>query len=138
MDHIAYKAGYKYQLAESYSIQTPVTPPAQILTGYLVLKSNGMLHILKGYAWDGASGPTWDTPAALRPSLCHDALYSLMRDGLLPFDQWRLVTDKFFRQLCKEDGMWGIRAQIWFMGVRFGGGWNPEDRNTDPILYAPK
>jgi len=137
MERIEYRTGYKYQLATSYQIHTPVTPPEQISTDYLTLETNGLLHIARGYAWDGASGPTWDTPAAMRPSLVHDALYQLMREGLLPFDQWRLVADKFFRQLCKEDGMWPFRAQLWFAGVRVGGGWHPDDRNTNPVLHAP-
>lgn len=134
---IEYRTGYKYQLAKTYAIQTPVQPPAKIETDFITLEPTGILTIAAGYAWDGASGPTWDTPAAMRPSLIHDALYQLMREGLLPFDQWRLVADKLFRTLCKEDGMWSPRAAIWFAGVRLGGGWHPDDRNTNPVLRAP-
>ena len=51
---------YKYQLMAPYSIQTPYKLGYKIKAPFIRLGKGGSLRILKGYAWDGASGPTWD------------------------------------------------------------------------------
>ena len=106
---IKYKSGYKYQLVETYTIQTEIKPEFDIITEYIVLYRNGTLTMKKGYAWDGPSGPTIDTKSFMRGSLVHDAFYQLMREGHLPIEL-RDTADRELQRMCIEDGMWRIRA----------------------------
>ena len=80
---IAYKDGYRYQLQEGYSLEISIRPTEAVGNDYIALDPQGALRIAKGYAWDGPSGPTLDTRNFMRGSLVHDALYQLMREGLL-------------------------------------------------------
>ena len=114
---IFYRDGYKYQLAETYRVDTGIHPPqvAQI-ANFIVLETNGQLVVSAGYAWDGPSGPTWDTKNFMRGSLVHDALYQLIRNGELDVT-YRKKVDTLLRDLCIEDGMSKMRAWWVFKGV---------------------
>ena len=107
---ISYKSGYKYQLVEEYQVEISVTPEKNIQTNYIDLTTEGLLTIKNGYAWDGPSGPTIDTPNFMRGSLVHDALYQLMRNKLIDKEKWRKKADGDLRRMCVEDGMSRIRA----------------------------
>lgn len=131
---IRYKAGYKYQLHEAYRVATGIT--GYLLSiDYLALDLDGMLHIQDGYAWDGPSGPTIDTPSFMRGSLVHDALYQLIAVGAIGINH-RKEADILLRQICREDGMSAVRAWWMYQGVRFGGGIAVENSNN-PVLTAP-
>ncbi len=56
---IKYRAGYKYQLAEDYVIETGILG-YNIDTEYIKLTPSGTLTIKEGYAWDGCSVPSID------------------------------------------------------------------------------
>ena len=91
------------------------------------------LYIKCGYAWDGPSGPTIDTPSTIRASLVHDALYQLMKEGLLNI-KYRKYADDLFKEILIEDvkeklaekgGFWKclipvgiLRAHVWHFFVR--------------------
>ena len=109
---IIYRRGYKYQLSEPYAMKLPFKPPVDIVTEWIELGRNGVLVIHQGYAWDGASGPARDTKTIMRGSLVHDALYQLMREGILP-QKYRELADKILYLICKQDGMWQPRA--WYV-----------------------
>ena len=130
---IKYKEGYKYQLAEMYSFQTGIVGEVTN-SGYVSLDLDGTLNIMPGYAWDGASGPAFDTLNFRRGTLVHDALYQLIREGLIGI-QHRRAADRLLHSICREDGMSAIRAWWVYQGVRFGGGAAVETEN--PILTAP-
>lgn len=132
---ISYKKGYKYQLAETYSVTTDVVSLRPIMTEYIRLFDNRLI-VEKGYAWDGPSGPTIDTPNFMRGSLVHDALYQLMREGLLG-PEWRKQADMELRRICLEDGMSRLRAWWVYRGVRLGAGFAANPVNRKPILKAP-
>ena len=134
---IKYRKGYKYQLAETYSVYVKIKPEKNVLAEYVQLFTDGLLIIQKGYAWDGASGPTWDDKSNMRASLVHDALYQLMRLGLLPQD-CKEPTDREMQKICKEDGMWRIRAWYYYQGVKYGGGKSCQPGYEPyPVLTAP-
>lgn len=134
---IAYKAGYKYQLTNSVIIETNIIPPEEeVAADYIFLSRVGYLRILKGYAWDGISGPTWDTKNTRRASLVHDALYQLIRMELLPAKA-RKAADKLYRTMCIEDGMWRVRAWWQYRALRVGGGPSASSDNVKKILRAP-
>lgn len=117
---------WKYKLTEDYAHNlTKITPH---FTGeqdvhtvgpkdkpVLRLKKDRLV-ICAGYAWDGASGPTVDTPSSMRASLVHDALYQCMRNGHLKRSD-RIPADRIFYKILKEDGMWLPRRIVWFLGV---------------------
>lgn len=137
MECIDYKAGYRYQLVNEYSIVIPITPNAHIERRYITLLSSGRLTINEGYAWDGPSGPAFDTLNFMRASLVHDALYQLMREGELDARHHRLTADKLLRQLCKEDGMSPLRAWWVYQGARFGGGPAASPAEKRVVIRAP-
>ena len=120
MTKIKYKGGYKYQLTEGYAVELPLPDAEQ--GDWIVIKDK-VLSITKGYAWDGASGPTIDSPASMRGSLVHDALYQLMREKRLPFAM-RKHADLIFYRMCREDGMWWWRAKLWYHALRLFGAKN--------------
>ena len=96
-------------------------PDETIDTDYLVLTKDGLLTTKKGYAWDGPSGLTIDTPSFMRGSLVHDALYQLMRNGFISKERWRETADKELRRICREDGMTAVRAWwVYHAGRLFG------------------
>lgn len=133
---IYYKSGYKYQLTGDYIVQVGIYPEKIVSTGYLSLAPDGQLTILRGYAWDGPSGPTLDTKSFMRGSLVHDALYQLIRMELLP-PQDRKTADKVLRSICKEDGMWSARAWWVYKAVRRAGGSAADPNNKKKIKTAP-
>ena len=133
---IHYREGYKYQLVESYihQLKTSIRPPVFLNAKLLRLDTSGELYVLAGYAWDGPSGPAFDTPSFMRASLVHDALYQLMRERHLPLS-WRDEADEEMRLVCLEDGMWKLRAAWCYRAVRSFGG--PAAKEPTPALTAP-
>lgn len=135
MKQIKYREGYKYQLAEEYRHKTEIIG-LDIDTEFIRLTPVGMLIIKSGYAWDGASGPTADTKNSMRGSLVHDALYQLMRWSLIPLEH-RKYADKLLRDICVEDGMNVIRAEMWESAVQWfaEGAASPEAKKE--VITAP-
>lgn len=132
---IKYKRGYKYQLAESYTLPVEIRG-LPCSTDWLSLADNGNLTISKGYAWDGPSGPTIDTNTFMRGSLVHDALYQLIRLGLIGA-VCRDHADKILMRICLEDGMNKIRAWWVYKGVKWFGGPSAGKQAEPEILEAP-
>jgi hypothetical protein len=131
---IRYADGYKYQLRAAYASVFPELADQDrqsIVTDWIELDPDGTMRIFAGYAWDGASGPTYDSKSSMRPSLGHDASYQLIRMGLLD-PKWREAADRAFRRQCGEDGKWSIRAQLWYQAVRLFA--KPA---TDPASQSP-
>jgi hypothetical protein len=142
-DIVKYCAGYKYQLVEDYSktnghcFQTGILG-FDIKTQFITLTPDGFLDIKAWYAWDGCSGPTYDDDTNMRGGLIHDALYQLMRLGLLPME-CRAIADKILKQECLKDGMWKIRAWWYFEGVDHFAKFAAEQGACPyPILCSPK
>ena len=143
---IKFKSGYKYQLApcgpehgewwnkftRRYEICLLNTPNdileiincGEFLSVYPASSTNDhmpWLSISPGYAWDGASGPTFDTGNSMAASLVHDAGYQLIRNRVLPADPWKKYFDDLFYSLCVDAGMWAWRAKLWYVAVsKFG------------------
>ena len=106
---------WKYELTQDYSFETGISGYT-ISTGLLSLSQSGLLIIKSTYAWDGPSGPTFDTPSFMRGSLIHDALYQLIRLKLLPKSA-RRMADTLLREVCLIDGMSRFRAWYVYQGV---------------------
>ena len=134
--------GYKYTVAETVSVDVPLFRASSFATSHFSLRF-GRLTLRAGYAWDGASGPTWDTDDTIVPSLVHDALYQALRSGLLP-PSARFDADLSFYRLMREraSSFFGyVRALYFFLGVR-AFGWlctQPQQSGEaqDRVLFAP-
>ena len=108
--------GYKYDLVSKVPFKTNIKG-CLIIARYISLHDNGWLWVWQHYAWDGPSGPTIDTKNFMRGSLAHDALYQLMREGLLD-RKYRKYADQLLRKICLEDGMSKFRAWYVYHAVR--------------------
>lgn len=133
---IRYSEGYKYQLEALYACETPVTGTL-IEDDLFTLYESGLLVIRRGFAWDGASGPTIDSKSSMRASLVHDVFCVCMRDGRLSYEKWQDTVNEFFRQQCIEDGMWQWRAGLWHAAVELADAGNPDQGRDRVVLTAP-
>ena len=111
----------KYVLTEKVRIATSIRG---IYIKYnlfnIKLLDQGTLILGEGFHWDGASGPAIDTRNFLIPSAVHDALYILMRDGLLE-KSYRTMADDLLVKMCLDGGMSKLRAAyIGFAVKHFG------------------
>ncbi len=131
-----YRKGYKYQLAEAEKFVTTIRPGYVINTEFIHLAAKGRLMVRRGYAWDGPSGPTWDTKNSMRGSLYHDAIYQLIRQGRLN-PKWRAMADKEFGGYLQDDGMSRLRSYFWVRELKNFGGPSADPRNRKKIFTAP-
>jgi hypothetical protein len=130
-----YEEGYKYQLAQDCLLMTPICG-YHCTIPFAELQTDGSLLLLKGFAWDGASGLTIDTKSSQRGSAGHDALYRMLRANLIPHNPCFHLANKFLCEQCKIDGMWHWRANAWFRAVeKFGDAYAAVQ--PDKILIAP-
>ena len=159
---ISYRDGYRYQLAEDYYIFINIFHYQDIETEFINLSKHGLLWIKKWYASDGPSGPTkiacdimtitgripllgrifkWHKHKVLdtimRGAFVHDALYQLLRQGLLPSVS-RLFADKELKKACLKDGMSKIRAWYVYRGVRGLAGYAAHPKNKKRVYHAPE
>ncbi len=137
MEQIFYKAGYKYQLVSPYMIQTGIKTGRHHELQFLSLSDDGTLWIKTGYAWDGPTFTPGDPDSSMRPSLVHDALYQLMRFGMLD-RSYRKEVDMLFYELLLEDGMNPARAKLWYSAVRLGAEGSSMASGERQILISPK
>jgi len=135
-DQIKYRAGYKYQVAETYAVKVAIKAETEIITYFIDLHTDGTLRIKTGYAWDGPSGPAYDSKNTMRGSLVHDALYQLMRRELLPLS-YKEQADLEMWRIMREDGMSRLRAWGFWKSVSVGGKSSTLPENKKEILVAP-
>ena len=118
---------YKYVICRTYKIKLNFCTGFSVLGSKYDLSADGILEIKHGYAWDGASGPTFDTRNTMRASCVHDVLYQMMRESDIP-TTFKDSADMELSLLMIEDGinsnkLWNkIRAGYYYWGVRIFGG----------------
>lgn len=141
MPCIAYRSGYRHQLHSTYEQPVPLTVAGPVDAGLLRLLpqpgGTALLVLLPGYAWDGPSGPAIASASFMRASLVHDALYQLMREGHLQLDPHRRAADLLLRRMCREDGMWALRAWWVYHAVRLFGRPAADPACSHPVHRAP-
>ena len=99
---------YKYQLAEAEHRWTEIKEDAAH-THWIHLLPSGRLWIRKGYCWNGSN---WSIDYKSRTaSLYRDALYQLMRLGLIRRVLWRKYADELYRDILIEIWINGIKAK---------------------------
>lgn len=127
---------WKYRLRRDYKVHIGFFETKAERGNDFVWLDHGLLTISKGYAWDGPSGPTFDTRNWMRASLVHDALYQLIREKHVPQDL-RKKVDQLMRAQLLEDGMSRARAGWSYAGARLFGAPAAKPRDEDRILKAP-
>ena len=116
-----YKSGYRYKTDEEYSCVLPFISYDAKQISIWVSFVDDRLVIANGYAWDGAStGLPWTPKKWIRPSLVHDAIYQLIREGQLPMER-RVDADAVFHQLLLENRVNYIVALFAYAAVRLFG-----------------
>ena len=132
---------YKYQLMvlHTHSTDLQIDKDIRTIDDYVSRTKTGELMLKKNYAWDGPSGLTIDTKNFMRGSLVHDALYQLMRNGLLDHERYRKGADDILRAICEKDGMSKFRAWYVYQSVRIFGGSAAAPRPREPAdcVLAP-
>ncbi len=112
---------WKYILTKDTHIRLS-TQFTKIVVHTEFIELNGLdgksLMLKKGYAWDGPSGPTFDTPDAMEGSAVHDALWQLIMDELVD-KRHKRATDRELRLICLRNGMWKWRAWLWYKTLGF-------------------
>lgn len=145
MPKIKYRSvkGYKYILAETHQTQTDIRPKTAVIEPkegktFIRLDENGILTVYEGYAWDGPSGPTFDTKNFMRGSLIHDAIYQLIRQDRIS-ENYRKYADMHLYTCCIEDGMSEFRASYVYQAVRMFGNSSAEHtgKPETAVLEAP-
>lgn len=119
-------------------MQIELKPPGNINTEYVKIDMTGNIILTKGYAWDCPSGPTVDTLNFMRGSLIHDALYQLMSEEFLEHKTYRKAADIILKKICREDGMWFLRAWWVYVGVRLFANPAADPADKRPVTYALK
>lgn len=134
---VHYTEGYRYQTEADFEWQTGIRPIRLGGNRFVTLRDDGLLYIAAGYAWDGASGPAINTKSFVRASLVHDALYQLIRLGVVATDD-RVIADRLLRDILIKDGArWEVvRAQWVYAAVRWFGGTYMQMHDTS-VLTAP-
>jgi hypothetical protein len=127
-------AGAK-QLCETFYFTLPVAPGYPGRLGFISFDAEGHVTVEPGYCWDGASGPTVDTPDSVRGSLGHDVQYELMAHGLLAIKLHKDAADLWMYKTLLADGMPDFRAWYWYKGVYIAG--VPKLDRYDEIKRAP-
>jgi hypothetical protein len=131
------KRNWKYDLPERVTFQTRIKPDRTLHTDWITLQPDGTLTLEAGYAWDGPSGPTLDTPNSLRGSAIHDALYQLMKLGLLDM-RWFEESNRELLRWLKKDGMWYIRRRAWYRAVQlYGEEYMFRGKDDETVYIAP-
>jgi hypothetical protein len=132
------KDGYKYQLQDATIFSTGILN-RDISTDFIVLNRQGRLLLSKGYATDGITGISkypWrkvlERDWLLYASFGHDALYQLMREGLLPKELKPLMDDLLVKWSL-EAGAWKWQTDI-VHGLVSMFGSNHADKKRDIIV----
>lgn len=122
---------YKYRLTRHYVYESEIAATINFAQKDIVKATGGYLNVVgtkliigEGYAWDGPSGPSIDTKDFMRGSLVHDALYQLLREGVIDHEReaFRKWSDAELYNICVEDGMPRWRAWYVWLAVRLFGG----------------
>ena len=105
---------WKYELMEDMRAHIRIEPPS--VENEYILVNAGVLTVRARYAWDGPSGPTFDTPTNMRASLFHDALCQLIGEGLLDM-KYRKYADELLRIHMIEDQLKDADGTLRILGA---------------------
>ena len=108
---------YKYVAHENETFETGIVG-RMYQNDYIMLNNSGSLIVKKGYRWDGSSSIAIDTPSSMSASMCHDAMYQLIREGALSIAHHKFTADEMYRDICLDYGMSKFRAWYQYKAVK--------------------
>ena len=111
---------YKYELEDTLIIIIPIKDYI-VEHPFFSLNTSGKLTIYEDYKWDGVSGPMIDTKDSMMGGCVHDALYQMIRLGLLPV-KLKPKMDRIMRSVFNLCGMDRFRSTYAYLGVMIFGG----------------
>ena len=114
------RVDWKYVLERPFRHELAFDLPTWWQGTLYAIHGDRTVSVDPGYAWDGPSGPTFDTGNSMRAALIHDVLYQAIREGGLPAS-YRRKADREFRRILKADGMTLLRRLAWWLAVRLFG-----------------
>lgn len=129
-----YWDGYKYVVAETFTVATIITGHA-IVDRLTELAPDGTLTIQQGYPWDGNSGPCVDWESTVEASCIHDVLCDYVNMGWLPAEVQPLIDQEYYRIATKK-GFWEILARLRLMAIRWYMAGKGAKRYTRKVLEA--
>lgn len=100
--------GYKYAIKIQRTCKVDGLPPFE---HEFFTCDDGYLMARPHYAWDGPSGPTFDTPTNMRPSLFHDIQCQAIEEGLLD-KKYRKYADGLLRTHMIEDQIKSVNGLL--------------------------
>jgi len=123
-----------FRVAVTWEYQTEIAVDRIIRTEWVDLVK-GLLVMKKGFCFE-PSGPTIKSKSIMQGCCAHDAIYYLIRNGLLE-PWWKRWADNLMRKLHLKDAVHKLRAGYfhWFV-TKFG---DPaiDPRNRKKIMAAP-
>lgn len=126
-----YTGGIKYRLDEDLEVKLNLK--GEFFHGFwMELRTNGTILLKRGYGWDGASGIALDSKYTQEASAVHDALYRLIRQGVISKNRREEIDKEFLRLLLKavdkmekhtlldkiKKSALIIRSYAWYYAVR--------------------
>lgn len=112
-----YWKGYRYVVAEDFSVQTEIKG-YDIQEEHTHLHPDGLLAISTGYPWDGNSGPCFDIKSSIEASCVHDVLCDYINLDKLPQALQPLVDQEYY-SIATKKGMWEWMARGRVLLVRW-------------------
>ena len=110
---------YKYELQEDLIVKINFHS-YNFDHKFFKLTEDGILTIKKGYKWDGVSGPMVDSDNTMIGGCIHDALYQMIRLGLVP-SIFKHKFDDIMKDIFDECGMNPFRSSYAKLGVELFG-----------------
>lgn len=107
-----------FQLTEPFQFKLEIAPLFDVESLWFDMDKKGRVNVKAGYVWDGASGPTIDTPSSIPASCGHDIGYKAIRLGYLDEVTAKPLIDRWFYERLLKDGMWDYRAFAWWRAVQ--------------------
>lgn len=104
------KIPVKYRLEEELTYTLETIELNAEYKDYFTIRGRTMI-IRKGYAWDGASGPTVDTRSNMLAGCVHDVLYQCIRLGIMSHD-FKHAADRELYHIMRAYGQQHARSRI--------------------------
>ena len=107
--------GDRLLILKDQKIQTQVFG-YRVQSGKVKLYQSGLLLLKTGYQWNGASGPTIDTPATIEASAGHDGLTDLLIKKKLPKTELSNINSSLY-VLLRKNKVNTLRSTSWLFAV---------------------
>ena len=123
-----------FRVAVTWEYQTQIAVDRIIRTEWVDLVK-GLLIMKQGFCFE-PSGPTIKTKSVMQGCCVHDAIYYLIRNGLLE-PHWKEPGDDLMKEIHLQDEVNAFRAGYFHWSVINFGDTSIDPRNRKKVLTAP-